>query len=203
MTEPVVSPQNRSVGLFLVVLLLVVAASFLLSRTLFPPPADPMAGMTADVGESLVEPPIPVGGDWELQSIQSGESVSLSSLRGKAVFVNIWATWCPPCVAELPSIASLYARFKDDPNVAFVLASSEEVDVVRAFLDQNGYEIPVYIAQGPEPSSMASNGIPITFILDKEQNIRLRHLGSTDWDSESVAKLLRQLSAQTVAAAAP
>jgi thiol-disulfide isomerase/thioredoxin len=180
--------------MFLVVLLMAIAAAFFLSRALFPPPG---GGSQGALGSALVDPPVPIGSDWRLRSVATGENLSLSSLRGKVVFINIWATWCGPCVGEMPSIASLYSKYQDNPDVAFILASNEDVADVQRFIDDNGYKMPIYIALEPQPGPLESRGIPMTAILDKNQNVRLKQVGSMDWDIKPVQNLLNELSAES------
>ena len=80
-----------------------------------------------------------------------GERHSLAELRGRTVFLNFWATWCPPCVAEMPGIAALHESLGDE--VAFVLVNMDaDPAKARAFLDRHGYrDLPVYRPVGPIP----------------------------------------------------
>lgn len=81
---------------------------------------------------SLVSPPRPAPG-FTLQDID-GKTHSLAEYRGKVVLVNFWATWCPPCRAEMPSIERLYASMKGKPFVVLALDQGESVDSVFAFM---------------------------------------------------------------------
>jgi thiol-disulfide isomerase/thioredoxin len=121
-----------------------------------------------------------------------GAEVSLDQFRGKALFVNVWATWCGPCVAEMPSIQALYDATKD-AGVAFLLISEEEADVVRGFVADGQFTFPVYLTE-KLPGVFQSRGIPATFILDREGRIVYQHVGGANWNSDSCQNLLRTLS---------
>ena len=87
-----------------------------------------------------------------------------SEFRGKVVLVNLWATWCPPCIAEMPGLENLYQKTKGE--VAFVMISRDrDFDLARNFVARKGYQIPIYYARGPLPPELSSNGIPATFVI--------------------------------------
>src|SRR5690606_1944821 len=83
-----------------------------------------------------------------------GEVINLSAQRGKVVFINFWATWCPPCIAEMPSINTLYSEFRNNDKVMFLMV---DVDNNRAksqkFMDKRKYELPIYTPASSIPSS--------------------------------------------------
>jgi len=89
-----------------------------------------------------------------------GAPVTLGDLRGKAVFLNVWATWCGPCRAEMPNIEALYQSVKDEPNVAVVLASVEPAEKVRDFLKTNPHEAPIYTLRRATSGNWASTPSP-------------------------------------------
>lgn len=132
---------------------------------------------------------------WELRSVHNGEVTNLSDLRGKAVFLNVWATWCPPCVAEMPSIVRLADRLKSNPNVAFVLVSmDDDLGELQTFLEKEKIELPVYTRLEGAPEALHSDGIPITFILGTDGTIQQQRIGSQEWDRQSVVDLLENLA---------
>jgi thiol-disulfide isomerase/thioredoxin len=150
------------------------------SRPLPPPPIE------------LLPRPVPLEGDWTLVDA-SRKTVSLASLRGRPVFLNVWATWCPPCVAELPSIAALAA----DPrlrHVAFACVSNEgDLDHVAGFLRDRGIDVPYYVAASEPPEAFQTEAIPATFILDAQGRIVSHTLGAARWDDPAVVTLLEKL----------
>lgn len=128
--------------------------------------------------------------NWQVYDI-NGNSVSLESLTDKPVFLNFWATWCPPCIAELPAIEELYDDFKDEVN--FVLVSNENPATVKAFAEKKGYEnLPMYFAS-TTPSDFSSNSIPTTFVISEEGKVVLSKKGAARWNSGKMEKLFRQL----------
>ncbi|MEX0362733.1 MAG: TlpA family protein disulfide reductase, partial [Allomuricauda sp.] len=114
--------------------------------------------------------------------------------RGKVVLVNFWATWCPPCVAELPSMDRLHAAYKD--KVVFAFVANDKKEKVQSFLARREFDLPVYFETSRTPDLLVSRSIPATFILDKSGAIVVREIGAVQWDSEETMKLLDQLLAE-------
>jgi thiol-disulfide isomerase/thioredoxin len=129
--------------------------------------------------------------NWVLRTLD-GKEMKWDALSGKVVFLNFWATWCGPCVGELPSIQSL-ADAMGSEDVAFVLVSAENPATVRTFAQQHQLRLPLYHSPGPVPSVYGSNAIPITFIINRRGEIVYKHLGGKDWDSDSCKRFLRAL----------
>ena len=129
--------------------------------------------------------------EWKFQSLD-GEETSLSAFEGKVLFVNLWATWCGPCVVEMPSIQRLYEQFPQE-DVAFLLVSDEPPDLVREFVQEKGWKLPLYVSDDERPSAFKTLGILATFILDRKGRIVFRHVGSAAWDDESSVRFLTEL----------
>ena len=130
---------------------------------------------------------------WKIYDMK-GNTVHFDELNQKPVFLNIWATWCPPCIAELPGIQSLHEAYAED--VSFVLISNENPGTISAFLEKNGYdELPVYFAS-QVPGDFATQSIPATFIIDSDHRVVLKKLGAARWNSGSTKDLLDQLKRQ-------
>ena len=108
--------------------------------------------------------------------------------EGKVTFLSYWATWCPPCIAELPGIQELYSDYGD--KVDFVLLSQEETDKVQRFITKKGYDVPVYIPQMQAPEILQSNSLPTNYIIDAKGNIIIKETGAADWNSNKVRILL-------------
>ena len=119
------------------------------------------------------------------------EPYYFSNLRDKVVIVNFWATWCPPCVAEMPELQSLYMKYGD--RVAFVLVSSEEQEVVEAFMEKNKYLMPVFYMATQPPKALAFSGYPTTFIIARDGSIVSRKTGAVNWDSRATHRILDEL----------
>ncbi len=124
---------------------------------------------------------------WPLQELD-GQGINFKDLEGQVIFLNFWATWCPPCIAEMPSVQKLYDRYGD--RVTFLLVTHEDPARVRAFLEKHGYDLPVYIQEYQEPEVFRSPTIPTTFILSGDGRLVLEKKGATKWDSRNIRELL-------------
>ncbi len=125
-----------------------------------------------------------------------GKSISLQDLKGKVIFLNVWASWCPPCRSEMPGIAELYQESGTD-GVAFVmLAIDENHDLLRRYLDQKGYQFPVYLPASSIPSAYLTQSIPATFVINRQGQIVFRHEGVADYNSPEFKAFLSKLSGQ-------
>lgn len=116
--------------------------------------------------------------DFTLKDM-SGKEVSLSDFKGKKVFLNFWASWCPPCKAEMPEMEKLYQETKDSDLVILAINLAEDKSTVQNFLKDNQYNFPVLL---DTDNSVASNyqvvSIPTSFFIDKEGNIIDKHIGT-------------------------
>lgn len=121
---------------------------------------------------------------------ENGLSSSLAELDDKPVFYNLWASWCPPCLGEMPSIQKLYADYKDKVN--FVFLNDQNPTMIRNFVDQKGWDMPLYFFQ-TLPDELNSRSIPFTMILNKGGGVVLKHEGAANWNSKKVRDLLDQL----------
>lgn len=133
----------------------------------------------------------------EQASFKDGEGkiINLSELKGKVVFINFWATWCPPCIAEMPSINKLYHQFKEDKNVLFLMVDLDDnYAQSSAFMKKNGYDLPVYTPASEIPSAYFSGSLPATAILDKNGQLSFHHVGGADYSNPKVAEHIRKLS---------
>ena len=130
---------------------------------------------------------------WQLTDM-SGKTVNFSDQLDKPVFINMWATWCPPCRAELPGIQELYEKYKGKVN--FLLLSDEPPGKVKAFARKYHYENLLFYHYRYVPKDFSSNSIPSTFIVSKQGKVVLTKKGAARWDSGKVKKLLDKLIAQ-------
>jgi cytochrome c biogenesis protein CcmG, thiol:disulfide interchange protein DsbE len=124
-----------------------------------------------------------------------GKEISLAALRGKVVFLNVWATWCAPCREEMPSIESLYRDFKANKNFV-VLAVSQDTDggLVAPFVKQNHLQFTVLLDPANEVGERYDvNGIPETFIIGRDGRIVAHHVGPYDWSNADIREALQEL----------
>lgn len=104
--------------------------------------------------------------DWELMDL-NGNPVNFSESQEKVTLVNFWATWCPPCVAEMPSFQKLVDKYGDQMDFYFV--SQESPKVIERFVKSKEYNLPIYNPKTNWPKEFASDGLPTTFLLDKKE----------------------------------
>jgi len=127
---------------------------------------------------------------WRLQRLGGGE-VFLADFREKVLFVNNWATWCAPCVREMPAIERLAERMAGE-DMAFVIVSIESAQTVREFVEEKGWRLPIYVAE-TRPAFLRTDVIPSTFILDETRRVVFTHSGVAAWDAEASVEFLDQL----------
>ena len=120
--------------------------------------------------------------DFTLRNV-AGEAVSLSDYRGQVVLLNFWATWCPPCKAEMPSMETLYRMLKDE-GLVFLAVNAEPngPQVVPAFLEKNPHSFPILLDdEGLVQKLYGVYKFPETFIIRRDGTIDDRVIGAIDW----------------------
>lgn len=130
---------------------------------------------------------------WNLMDLE-GQHIDFKSTKGKVALVNVWATWCPPCVAELPSFMELYGDYKD--KLVFAFVANDEKEKVEAFLKKKGYGLPVYFQASKAPQELTSTTIPATYIISRSGKIVVDEKGAANWNSERIRALLDELIAE-------
>lgn len=128
--------------------------------------------------------------NWNLKA-KDGTVFNFEETRGKVVIINFWATWCPPCIAEMPSMQSLYDDYKD--RVEFIFVSNEAFEVINKFTSKNGYTFDVYNPMTKYPEVFNITSIPRTFLIDKKGNIVIDKNGAANWNSDSVRSIIDDL----------
>lgn len=133
--------------------------------------------------------------DMELQTL-GGEPANLSDFQGRVIFLNYWATWCPPCIAEMPNIQSLYEHYKDQDGVVFVMVSmDEDLQKARQFIERKGFTFPVYSLAGSRPPQLRNTLLPTTFVINKQAQIAVKKRGMAHYNTSSFRSFLDSLSA--------
>ena len=130
---------------------------------------------------------------WRLSDLD-GDEVSLAELTGRPLVVNVWATWCLPCVAEIRSLERL-ARSLEGEDVGFALVAPQERRAVADWVGRRGHALPFYVEATPMPDAFGLEALPTTWILDAEGRVVLKHRGALDWDRDDIRELLRRLAA--------
>ncbi|PLX07924.1 MAG: thiol-disulfide oxidoreductase [Marinilabiliales bacterium] len=127
---------------------------------------------------------------WQLTDLQ-GNKFSFQELNKKPVFLNVWATWCPPCVAELPGIEELQNEFGNEVN--FIMLTNEDKSTVDAFIEKHNYHnLKIYYSP-TLPSDFSTQSIPATFVLDKTGKVLVSKKGAARWNSSKMKNLLNRL----------
>ncbi len=143
----------------------------------------------------IVQPNIesehPVDADFNMMlTDRYGDLKSLKDFQGKVIFMNIWATWCPPCIAEMPDIHDLYQEIKNEDVVFVMLSVDDDLQKAISFVDKKGFEFPVYQLAGPMPMAFESSAIPTTFVISPEGKIVVKKSGMAQYNSKKFREYL-------------
>lgn len=128
--------------------------------------------------------------NWQLKDA-NGNITDFEDAKGKVVLVNFWATWCPPCIAEMPSFQKLYQDYQD--KIVFLFISNETTEVTERFLKKKEYTFKTYSGVTENPKALNINGIPRTFLIDKSGNIVIDKTGAANWNSDFVRNTIDEL----------
>jgi peroxiredoxin len=162
---------------------------FFLTAFIFSCEGEPPANAMVTPKKGTVAP------DFTLVTLD-GKSVTLSDYRGKIVFLNFWATWCPPCVREMPSMENLHRAMKNhDFAILAVSIDMKSTYHVKSFIEKRKYSFPIMHDVSKDVArSYVVSGIPTTFIIDKKGVIEERLVGGRMWDSDKVVNYFKMLS---------
>ena len=122
-----------------------------------------------------------------------GNEMTFADLRGKVVLINLWATWCPPCRAEMPSLDALWKNFEGDDRVRVLCISTEKAEEVRAYSLASSLKMPFYVFSSPAPEELDTESLPTTYIFNREGRVVFGHTGMARWDSPEVVAYLKAL----------
>ena len=123
-----------------------------------------------------------------------GNEFSLRNFENKVLFINYWATWCNPCLAEMPSMAELYNQYKENDNIVFLYLSKEDTNTIIDYIpkDDSLGQLPIYKVV-TDDDLFSTRGIPTTFIVDRNGEIVIKDVGSAVWNDQSVVDYLDKL----------
>lgn len=125
---------------------------------------------------------------------EQGKPINLGDLEGKVLFINFWATWCPPCRAEMPSINTLYQQFKDDKEVVFLFVDADaDFEKSSQFLKNHQYDFPLYAMAANIPDQMFSGSLPTTLIFDKKGRLSFKHEGLANYADQKFVDFIGKL----------
>jgi len=124
----------------------------------------------------------------------NGNKVKLSDFKDKVIFLNLWATWCPPCRAEMPSMEKLSEKFKDKNFVILAVSQGEDLNTVTNFLKKNKYSFKIFTDEKNEVAgSYGTGSIPTSYLIDKNGNMIAQFVGGRDWFSKEAVDLINAL----------
>ncbi|HEU5116055.1 MAG TPA: TlpA disulfide reductase family protein, partial [Isosphaeraceae bacterium] len=150
----------------------------------------------SSLGAPQLSPPQGVNAidyQWALMGLD-GKQVDFARFRGKTLFLNVWATWCGPCVAEMPSIANLVTNSKLSDVEFLCVSVDEDPATVERFLKREKLDVPVAVAVSEPPPGLQTEGIPATFLIGPDGTILAQEIGSARWDTPEVVKRLQALA---------
>ena len=131
--------------------------------------------------------------DFTLPTLDGG-SITLSDLKGKVVLINFWATWCPPCRDEMPSMEKLYRRFKYEEFTLLSVDVMESPETVKKFARKYDLSFPILLDKKGEVSAKyAATAIPTTYIINKKGEAVGKAIGPRKWNGEHATALVEEL----------
>lgn len=126
---------------------------------------------------------------------QNGKSVPFDKFKDKVVFMNIWATWCPPCIAEMPDINKLYNNIKTNKDIVFVMISTDDqFENAIKFANKKSFNFPIYQLESRLPDVYHTRSIPTTFVLSPQGRIVMKKSGMAEYNTEKFKRFLTGLS---------
>ena len=119
---------------------------------------------------------------------------TIQNFKGKNLFINYWAPWCNPCLAEMPYMAELYEKYKDEEVIIFLYLSREKLETIKDYIpkDESLQQLPIYKIV-TDDEFFATSGIPTTFIVNSDGEVIVKDLGTAFWNDESVFKFIDNL----------
>ncbi|MUU79769.1 TlpA family protein disulfide reductase [Winogradskyella endarachnes] len=127
---------------------------------------------------------------WLLKSDRN-RTLNFEDLKGEVILINFWATWCPPCIAEMPSLQNLYNDYGD--KVVFLFVTQDKFETVESFKTKRNFNFEVFNPLITTPSELKTSSIPRTLVINKKGEIVIDETGAVNWNSEKVKNQLNAL----------
>lgn len=126
---------------------------------------------------------------------EDGELINISENKGKVYFINFWATWCPPCRAEMPSINALASKIKNKDKISFIMVDVDnKMDASVKFMKKRSFNLKVYTSETPIPTQIFNGTLPTTVIIGPDGSIVFHHTGMADYDNKEMINFLNTLT---------
>ena len=123
---------------------------------------------------------------------EDGQTILLEDFKGKPIFMNMWATWCPPCIAEMPNINKLYKEIGSQVNFVMI-ALDDDFETAKAFNTRKGFDLPIYTLQSRRPPMYQSTTVPTTYVISADGQLMLTHKGMANYNTSKFKKFLEGL----------
>ena len=124
----------------------------------------------------------------------NGKITDLGDLKGKVIFLNFWATWCPPCIAEMPGVNKLYERFKNDSDIVFILADADgNLTKSQKFMQRKKFALPVFAVASEVPEVLFQGSLPTTVVFDKQGRIMYNEAGAANYGNQKFIEFINRL----------
>jgi thiol-disulfide isomerase/thioredoxin len=150
--------------------------------------------LDVDPGKTVVKDPV-FDYDFSVTDL-NGKTLPMRDLKGKVIFLNLWATWCGPCRVEMPSIQKLYDSVDKD-KVVFVMLSLDQANQtakIRQYVSEKQFSFPVYQPASSLPSLLRVKMIPSTFIIAPDGIVRTKKSGMANYDTDEMRQFLSELA---------
>ena len=126
---------------------------------------------------------------------ENGELLNLSESKGKVYFINFWASWCPPCRAEMPSINNLASKIENKDKINFIMVDVDnKMDASIKYMKKYSLNLQVYSSVSPIPEHIFNGTLPTTLIIGPDGNIVFHHTGMANYNTKEMINLLNMLS---------
>ena len=131
--------------------------------------------------------------DWTIRPLD-GDDLELGAFRDRVLFINLWASWCTPCIREMESIEGLKRRL-EDTDVEFLIVAADDEGAVRRHLRKYSYDLPIYLEVDRIPAAFGLRGLPTSWVVDQNGRILILRHGEAVWDTPDVAGFIRSIAA--------
>ncbi len=125
-----------------------------------------------------------------------GNEINFSEFKGKTILLNLWASWCPPCRAEMPTIQNLYDEIQNKKVVFVLLSLDDDQQKAKQFVKNKNYNMPFYFLKNGIPQTYSSGTIPTTFVISPQGKIISKEVGMAKYDSDNFKNFLIESSLQ-------
>ena len=131
--------------------------------------------------------------DAEIMNLD-GKTSKLADYKNKVIMLNLWATWCQPCRAEMPSMQKMYNNYKNKDFTIIAVSQGENLNTVKNFSNSNHYNFPIFIDKNNEIARSYSTGsIPTTYLINKQGYLIAQFIGGREWNSKEAIDLINEL----------